>query len=520
VGGALSERDAGYITDVEYTGDFFPHLAPARLAYVAAINGYRPPPLDARFTWCELGCGQGVTSLLLAATHPAGEFHACDFNAAHIEQAKALRRAGGVGNVRFLAKSFGEMLDEDLPPFDFIVMHGVYSWVPEAARGEIRELVRRRLKPGGLLMVSYNAMPGWAHLQPIRRMMRTHAESLPGSSLDRARAAFAYVDFLARNRAGYFATLPAAAEHLKRIAAHDIRYVAHEYLTPHGDPFWFDEVASAMDAAGLAFAGSMTPADNYPELMMPEAFRSLVESAPTRAALEAHRDVVLNTSFRQDLYAAQATAPLNPEIGLDALAATAFCLANLPESLPLKRTQGWLQFDLTDQAAAVRAIHARLAGEPASAVELHAAARTGSEDETAFLIQQLVVSGHLAPCPPVHAPAGWMRLSSALVESGIREQRQQVPLACPLTGSATYIEVVSAAAIEAATRVGDGAAAGREVLARLRGHGHPVNRIAPSGARRPATDNEVIEHVAAVWRGLQDPANPDRRRLRLFGVLP
>jgi hypothetical protein len=113
-----------------------------------------------------------------------------------------------------------------------------------------------------------------------------------------------------------------------------------------------------------------------------------------------------------------------------------------------------------------------------------------------------------------------MRLSSALVESGIREQRQQVPLACPLTGSATYIEVVSAAAIEAATRVGDGAAAGREILARLRGHGHPVNRIAPSGARRPATDNEVIEHVAAVWRGLQDPANPDRRRLRLFGVLP
>jgi hypothetical protein len=369
-------------------------------------------------------------------------------------------------------------------------------------------------------MVSYNAMPGWAHLQPIRRMMRTHAESLPGSSLDKARAAFAYVDFLARNRAGYFATLPAAAEHLKQMATHDIRYVAHEYLTPHGDPFWFDEVASAMDAGGLAFAGSMTPADNYPELMMPAAFRSLIESAPTRAALEAHRDVVLNTSFRQDLYADQPPAPPDPEIDLDALAATAFCLASLPESLALKRTRGWLQFDLTDQAAAVRGIHARLAGGPASAAALHAAARTGSEDETAFLIQQLVVSGHLAPCPPVCAPAGWMPVSSALVESGIREHRQQVPLACPLTGSATYTEVVSAAAIEAAARVDDAAAAGREVLARLRSHGHPVNRIAPSGVRRPATDDEVIEHVAAVWRGLRDPANPDRRRLRLFGVLP
>jgi len=515
----MSAPAGGYITDVEYTGDFFPHLAPARLAYIAAINGYRPPSLAGRFTWCELGCGQGITSLILAATHPGGEFHACDFNAAHIARAETLRRAGGVDNLRFHAKSFGEMLGADLPALDFITLHGVYSWVPEAVRGEIAEFIRRRLAPGGLVMVSYNAMPGWAHLQPIRRMMHAHAASLPGDSLEKARAAFAHVDFLARNRAGYFATLPAAAEHLKKMATQDLRYVAHEYLTPHGDPFWFDEVAAAMGAAGLAFAGSMTPADNYPELMLPAAFRSLVESAPTRGALEAHRDVVLNTSFRQDLYAAQPAVSLTPEVGLGALAVTAFCLADLPESLPLRRERGALQFDLTDQAAAVRAIHARLAGGPARTAEIHAAARTGGEDETAFLIQQLVVSGHLAPCPPVRAPAGWMQVSSALVEAGIREQAQRVPLACPLTGAASYTEVVSAATIEAAARIDDAAAAGREVLARLRAHGHPVNRYGPAGERRPATDREVIEHVGAVWRGLRDPANADRRRLRLFGVL-
>jgi hypothetical protein len=113
-----------------------------------------------------------------------------------------------------------------------------------------------------------------------------------------------------------------------------------------------------------------------------------------------------------------------------------------------------------------------------------------------------------------------MQVSSALVAAGIRDQRQQVPIACPLTGSAHYTELVSAGAIEAAARVDAAAAAGRQVLARLRSHGHPVNRIAPGGARRPATDDEVVEHVAAVCRGLRDPANPDRRRLRLFGVLP
>ena len=196
------------------------------------------------------------------------------------------------------------------------------------------------------------------------------------------------------------------------------------------------------------------------------------------------------------------------------------CGPRRPAALPLRRTQGWLQFDLTDQAAAVRAIHARLAGGPASAADLHDAAGTGTEDETAFLVQQLVVSGHLAPCPPVHPPAGWMQVNSALVDAGVREQRQQVPLAGPLTGAASYVETVSAVAIEAAAQVGDSEAAGRQVLTRLRRQGHPVNRFAPSGERRPATDEEVVAHVAAVWRSLHDPANPDGRRLRLFGVLP
>jgi SAM-dependent methyltransferase len=512
----LSEAAAGYLTDVEYTGEFFPHLAPARLAYIAAINGYRPPSLDGRFAWCELGCGQGISSLALAATHPAGEFHACDFNPAHIARAEALRRAGGVDNLRFWARSFGEMLDAPLPAFDFVVLHGVWSWVPEPVRGEIREFIRRRLRPGGLAMVSYNAMPGWAHLQPLRRMMRAHAESHPGSPLDKARAAFAHVEFLARNGAGYFATLPAAAAHLETIAAHDIRYVAHEYLTPHGDPFYFDEVAAALGPAGLAFVGSMTPADNYPELMVPEAFRGLVAGAATRDAIEAHRDVVLNTSFRQDLYAARPEAPPGVEIGLEALTGLAFGLTNLPERLPLRRAEGWLQFDLSEQAPSVRAVHARLAGGPASAAELQAAAGTTSERETALLIQQLVVSGHLAPCPPVRAPRGWPKLNSALVDAALRERWQQVPLACPATGSASYSETVRAATLEAAA--GDGAADGAAVLARVRRLGHPVDRLSAAGERRPATDAEVLEYVAASLRTLEDPASADARLARLLGL--
>lgn len=514
----MSNDVSGYLTDVEYTGDFYPHLAPAWLAYIAAINGYRAPRLD-RFRYCELGCGQGITSLILAATHPTGEFHACDFNAAHIARAEEVRKAGRVDNVCFHARSFAQMLDADLPAFDFIALHGVYGWVPDAVRAEIREFIRRKLAPGGCVMVSYNAMPGWAHLLPIRRMLNTYAQAHPGNSLDKARAAFADVDFLARNGAGYFAANPAAAEHVKRLATQDIRYVAHEYLTPHADAFWFDDVAGAMREAGVVFAGSMAAADNYRELMVPGAFADRMASLGSRAEVEALRDIVANTAFRRDLYVAQPPVSANFSAGLDAFDGLAFALADVPESLPLVRTQGALQFDLRNHAGAVAMMHARLSTGPATARELHAALRGTEGGDTAFLVEQLVVSGHVVPCPPQRAAAGWTPLDSALLDMAIRDRRQQVPLACPCTGLASDTEIVSACAIEAAVRAQDAAAAGWQVLARLRNSGYPVNRLDASGARRPATDAEVIGHVAAVWRGLQDPANADRRRLVLQGLL-
>jgi SAM-dependent methyltransferase len=511
---ALNEA-SGYVTDVEYTGDFFDHLSPARLAYSALINGYAAPRLDGPFTWCELGCGKGVTALALAALYPKGEFHACDFNPPHIAYAEALRRASGIGNLRLYAKSIGEMLREDLPAFDFVVLHGVYSWVPEAVRGEIAEFLGSKLKPGGLAMVSYNAMPGWAHLLPLRRMMRAHGESVAGDSLDKARAAFAYVRALADAKAGYFSALPAAAAHLQSMARKDIRYVAHEYMTPHGDAFYFAEVEAAMRSAGLAFAGSMEAADNYPELMMPAALRALLPAGHSRAALEAHRDVVLNTTFRRDLFAAQAPQARTADLPLERLQNLDFCLANLPERLPMKVASGPLQFDLTREAGRVRAVHTLLEAGPAGATAIASTAGGNA----AFLIEQLVVSGHISPCAPVRSPAGWLPLNSALVDAALGEHQQRVPLAAPAAGSATYSEPVNAAVIEAAAQFGEEAAAASAVLARLRRHRHPVNRHDAGGEARPASDEEVRTYAAAAWRSLRDPRSADGRLMRLLGIL-
>lgn len=508
---------AGYLADIEYTGEFYDHLAPAWLAYIAAINGFQAPQLDRRFTWCELGCGKGISALMLATLYPAGEFHACDLNPAHVDYGQRLQETAGLGNLQFHAAGFGDMIDADIPDFDFIVLHGVYSWVPEPARAEIRTFLRRKLKPGGLAMVSYNAMPGWAHLQPVRQVMQSFAAAAPGNSADKARAAFASIDRLAREGAGYFAANPAAVAHLREIAAQDIRYVAHEYLTPHGDPFHFCEMAQAMQVAGLDYAGEMTPENNYLPLMASRRFHDLLEQAPTRTDLETQRDFIINTRFRRDLYAALSCqdGPATAS-GLEAMT---FCLVDLPERLSLEVKRGPLSFDLRGQARAIAAVHDLLAQGPATGAGIHAEIGNQTFEETGFLIQQLVVSRHLAPCPPVRPGAGWMTVNSAIVDAGLRDRSPRVALACPGSGSVFGCEVLQAATIEAVARGKDITATAREVLERVRRHRHPVNRLDDSGVARAATDGDLQEFVAVAWRALTDVNSPGARFLRQAGIL-
>ncbi|HVY06812.1 MAG TPA: class I SAM-dependent methyltransferase [Burkholderiales bacterium] len=511
--------DGSYIAGVDYTGDFFDHLAPAWLSYIAAINGYASASLATPFTWCELGCGKGVTALLLAATHPEGEFHACDINPAYIEYAQRLRAATGLENVHFHAKTFEEMRQSDLPAFDFVALHGVYSWVPEQARAGIRAFLRDRLKRGGLATVSYNAMPGWAHLQPLRQMMRDYAQtSTSGNTLDRAREAYAFLDFLAKNKAGYFATHPAAVAHLQEIAAHDIRYVAHEYLTPHGDPFYFSDVEKGMRAVGLAYAGNMLAPENYLELMAPQPFHSVLAGAGTRVDMESRRDFIMNTRFRRDLYAAQPVASNPANVPLGRFSGIAFCLTAIPEMLSMKTEGGRVNVDLQSQAEPIRKVHALLAEQPASAEAIRNAAGIPAQDASA-LIQHLVVAKHVAPCRPNAPTRGWPALNSALVEAGLAERSPQIPLACPVTGVATYSDVVYAATMEAAARDGDAASAALNVLERLRKHAHPVNKTDANGAKQVATDAEVLQYVEAAWRELRDGKTAGARMMRLYGLL-
>jgi SAM-dependent methyltransferase len=293
---------AGYVTDVSYVPGFYPQMAPLAMRYVAALNGIVPPRTDAGFRWLELGCGLGRVVTTLAAANPQGEFVGVDVNPDHTAAAARDIAAGSLGNARVITADFGHLTD-DIGAFDFICIHGVYSWVSPEVREQILAIAGERLAPGGLLLVSYNSLPGWAHLQPLRGILRQYAALRQGDSAQRVRDALAYVVFLREKHAKYFEDNPVAAAYVDGLIQQDPRYLAHEYLNEHWTSFYFAEVAGAFGAAGLSFVGSLPVHTNFWDLCVRPEFQELFRTTTNRLVTEAHKDFCANTAFRWDVYA-------------------------------------------------------------------------------------------------------------------------------------------------------------------------------------------------------------------------
>ncbi len=386
-----------YITDVAYTSNYYGHLAPVWLNYIAAINGYAPRPLTEGFTYCELGCGNGLTTNLLAASNPMGRFWGVDMNPAHIVNARQLATTGGIDNVEFLGKSVADLGTQDLPEFDFIVLHGLYAWVSQSVRDQISAFIGQRLKPGGMVMVSYNSLPGWAPMSPLREMMRAYTRTMPGNEVEKARQGLAYLKFLKDNKAFFFENNPAAGKELERLLNTDLRYVAHEFFNPHWNPMYFSEVANDLAAAELVFAGSLPPLENYAQICIPQAFQHFFHDAPSRNILEAHKDFVRDTRFRNDVYvkgAAVADASTPKEELFEGMP---FVLMVPADHVTYKGRMGLLEYQLEN--AIYHKLVAHLEQGPADLAQLHSAEALNSftRQEVLVALQQLILTNQVAP---------------------------------------------------------------------------------------------------------------------------
>ncbi|AKU99744.1 Methyltransferase [Labilithrix luteola] len=289
-----------YVDDVPYVRHFIADLAPARLRLIAALEGVAPPPAE-DFDYCELGCAHGDTLAALAAANPEGRFLGIDLSAAHVASAKKLARDGALENVGFLERDFEALLDDDIGEFDYVVAHGVLSWVSADKRKALIEFAHRKLKPGGLLFVSYNAMPGWAAVEPLRQLL-LFPSGAGGSSLDRARSGLAFAQSMLDAKAEYFAKNPSAVEMLETMTKAGLPYVVHEYLHEHWVPMYFARVAWEMAASGLAYVGSQPAHQAFRELALPATLEKSLASITDRISFESLKDFAINEFFRRDVF--------------------------------------------------------------------------------------------------------------------------------------------------------------------------------------------------------------------------
>ncbi|MDQ8023926.1 MAG: class I SAM-dependent methyltransferase [Moraxellaceae bacterium] len=319
----------GYVTELPYSINHFPEMAPAHLRYALLQSGFAAPALDAPFNYLELGFGQGLGLTMLAALHPRSRFFGNDFMPAHVAAAQAMADSAGLSNLQIMADSFAELATRELPAMDYIVLHGVYSWVDDANREHILTLIRRLLKPGGVIYISYNALPGWANKAPLQRLMSEIAQREDGSAVQRFDTARRMLATLASQDAAFFAGNPGAQSALREITQAGDAYLLHEFAPAGWSPFYHTDIAARMAGAGLQFAASARLFSNVPQWSLPASSRALITATADSSLRELMRDYVVQTPLRRDVFV-RGLIPLEDEEVIEAEGETLIALLRPP----------------------------------------------------------------------------------------------------------------------------------------------------------------------------------------------
>jgi len=302
-----SDWGEGYVTDVAYTPGYYPHQSPLHLQLACLLGGVAGIDINPEtpLSYLELGCGLGFGALVLAASNPAWRVTGIDFLPAHIAMARELAAEAGIANASFIEADLATLannpLAHDIPPADVATMHGLWSWVADPVRDGIITLLGSKVRPGGVVQVSYNSLPGWQSALGLQRVMREAGQRLATRSDLQATKGAEIVTALADAKAAHL-----QGGFLKRLLEHfgprDSSYLAHEYMTATWRPCFHADVVASLAAAKLSWVASAYLLENFPSLVLDEEVRGIVERFDDAVMRELIKDMCINRSLRQDVF--------------------------------------------------------------------------------------------------------------------------------------------------------------------------------------------------------------------------
>jgi len=310
----MTQWTSGYVAEVDYPYGYYREMSPALLS-LAVLNRNVSASHPRVPRYLELGFGQGLALNIHAAACP-GEFWGTDFNPVHASNAQEMAEASGAGP-RLFDLSFAELaVRDDLPEFDMIAVHGVWSWISDENRATIVDLVRRKLAAGGMLYISYNCTPGWSPIMPLRHLMQLHA-ALAGSEDEgmtgKIGAAIEFTQRVVDAGATYFRDNPAVAAWLKRIQQQNRHYLAHEYFTRDWQPMPFSQVAEWLSQAKLSFCASADLLTHVDQIHLTREWQELLGGIGHPILRESVRDYLVGQQFRKDIFIKGGRTMLPPE---------------------------------------------------------------------------------------------------------------------------------------------------------------------------------------------------------------
>lgn len=294
--------NAGYVTDLNYNYGYYSELNSVRANVTASALGLRSPRIR---NACELGFGQGLSAAIHSAAQSDVTWWGTDFNPSQAAFVQELVQQASLSG-RFFDQAFIEFCArDDLPNFEFIALHGIWSWISDENRRVLVDFIGRKLAVGGLLYISYNAQPGWSLAAPLRHLMKQHADRMgvpAGGMSRRIDGALEFIDLLLATNPLYCQVNPNVGDRFAGIKAHQREYLAHEYMNRDWRPMHFSEMVEWLEPAKIAFAGSLNPIEQQDSLNLTAEQVALLADITDTVLKETTRDFIINQQFRRDLW--------------------------------------------------------------------------------------------------------------------------------------------------------------------------------------------------------------------------
>jgi phospholipid N-methyltransferase len=304
----------GYQTNYKYATGYYRELAPAWIDFSSIICGNLPARKSSKdpFNYLELGSGMGFHLCLLALTHPEGNFVGIDFNPDHVLHGKCLADELRIDNIKFIEGDFIDLADgfsEFEGQYNYVVAHGIASWVTHEVREALITLASNSLKLGGLFYCSYNSLPGKQHLSSLQQLALIEfkrnqdfsSSENPHPVIQAAKTLIA-LQGTQEDPSKFTLCNPQLVNYINSgLEKQDQSYLSGEFLNEGWQPLSVLEVHSTTVSNKLSYVGSATLPENFSNLL-PDNIRDLVNAESNDLIREFLKDIAINQGFRRDLF--------------------------------------------------------------------------------------------------------------------------------------------------------------------------------------------------------------------------